>query len=128
MGYKVYVVNECTSVGYIRIEEYILEEPLHEDIEIKGCYRAKQKDCSYDLIIHESLLNDNNVGFIFINLEDAVKLYKEKSVDILKKLIEKINDLKNEHDKLLKDALKIAYNLKQENIDNLNIIKCYENN
>ena len=49
------MINEGTDVGYLRIEEYIFEEALHPDKRIKGTYIAKQKDCTWPLIIHESL-------------------------------------------------------------------------
>ena len=89
-GDKIYMINEGTDVGYIRIEEYILEEALHPDERIKGTYIAKHKDCTWPLIIHESLLDKNNCGFIFTDLENAFELYRKKSNDIMENLSKKI--------------------------------------
>lgn len=84
------MINEGTDVGYLRIEEYIFEEVLHPDKRIKGTYIAKQKDCTWLLIIHESLLDKNSCGFIFTDLESAFELYKKKSNDIMENLSKKL--------------------------------------
>ena len=88
-GDKIYVINEGTDVGYLRIEEYILEEALHPSNKVVGTYIAKQKDCSWDLIIHESLLDKSNCGFIFTTLEKAMELYIKKSEELVDKLFKK---------------------------------------
>lgn len=124
-GDKIYVINEGTATGYLRIEEYILEEPLHPDERVKGTYIAKQKDCSYPLIIHESLLNDTDCGFIFTNLEQALELYKEKSKDIMENLIKKIKKVQEEYYNLASAYITIYNNLQETDTNNLKITKCY---
>ena len=124
-GDKIYVINEGTSAGYLRIEEYILEEPLHPDERVKGTYIAKQKDCSYPLIIHESLLDDTDCGFIFTNLEQALELYKEKSKDIMENLIKKIKKVQEEYYNLANAYITIYNNLQETDTNNLKIAKCY---
>ena len=114
-GDKVYVVNEGTSVGYIRIEEYILEEPLTEYPEkIKGTYIARQKDCSYPLIIHESLLNESSCGFIFTTLEDAVEMYVNKSKEIQVKLKKKYLELIDEFNNIWSINNIISNNIEED--------------
>ena len=127
-GDKIYMINEGTDVGYIRIEEYILEEALHPDERIKGTYIAKQKDCTWPLIIHESLLDKNNCGFIFTDLESAFELYKKKSNDIMENLSKKIKKAFTEYHNLTTAYVTIYSNLKKVDINNLKITKCYENN
>ena len=128
-GDKIYVVNEGTSVGgYIRIEEYILEEDLHPDSSVIGTYVAKQKDCSYPLIIHESLLDNTYCGFIFTNIEQAFELYKEKSKNILENLVNKIKKISDEYYKLANTYITIYKNLRESDLNNLKITKCYEDN
>ena len=127
-GDKIYMINEGTDVGYIRIEEYILEETLHPDERIKGTYIAKQKDCTWPLIIHESLLDKNNCGFIFTDLESAFELYKKKSNDIMENLSKKIKKAFTEYHNLITAYVTIYSNLKKVDINNLKITKCYENN
>lgn len=122
------MINEGTDVGYIRIEEYILEEALHPDECIKGTYIAKQKDCTWPLIIHESLLDKNNCGFIFTDLENAFELYKKKSTDIMENLSKKIKKAFTEYHNLTTAYVTIYSNLKKVDINNLKITKCYENN
>ena len=127
-GDKIYMINEGTDVGYIRIEEYILEEALHPDERIKSTYIAKQKDCTWPLIIHESLLDKNNCGFIFTDLESAFELYKKKSNDIMENLSKKIKKAFTEYHNLTTAYVTIYSNLKKVDINNLKITKCYENN
>ena len=127
-GDKIYIINEGTAVGYLRIEEYILEEPLHPDERVKGTYIAKQKDCTWPLIIHESLLDENDCGFIFTDLENAFELYKKKSSDIMNNLIKKIKKIHDEYYNLAVAYITIYNNLKEADINNLKIAKCYEDN
>ena len=127
-GDKIYMINEGTDVGYIRIEEYILEEALHPDERIKGTYIAKHKDCTWPLIIHESLLDKNNCGFIFTDLENAFELYRKKSNDIMENLSKKIKKAFTEYHNLTTAYVTIYSNLKKVDINNLKITKCDENN
>ena len=131
-GDKVYVINEGTNVGYIRIEEYILEEPLTEHPEkIKGTYVAKQKNCSWPLIIHETLLDETNCGFIFTNLEEASELYIKKSEDIMLKIQKKYNEIMDEAKSLHKDIMLVGKNYglaKAKKFDKLIISKQYNEN
>lgn len=127
-GDKIYIINEGTAVGYLRIEEYILEEALHPDERVKGTYIAKQKDCTWPLIIHESLLDETDCGFIFTDIENAFELYKQKSNDIMENLSKKIKKAFTEYYNLVSAYVTIYNNLKEADINNLKIAKCYENN
>lgn len=129
-GDKFYIVNEGTSVGYIRLEEYLLEEPLHPYEKVQGAYYAKQKDCTWPLIIHETLLDSSNCGFIFTTLEEAAELYIKKSEEIMLKIQKKYNDLIDEAKTLCTDMMTIGKNYgfaKAKSFDKLVISKQYEN-
>lgn len=131
-GDKIYVVNEGSSVGYIRLEEYILEESLHPSEKVVGTYIAKQKDCTWDLIIHESLLNDSNCGFIFTTLEEALEFYVKKAEEVALKIQKKYNEAYDNVKKLWYDymaILKNVKNVKEKNYSQITISKqYYENN
>lgn len=128
-GDKFYAVNEGTSVGYVRIEEYILEEPLHPSEKVKGTYIAKQKDCNWDLIVHESLLDSTSCGFMFTTLEEACEKYLEKANAIGDKLVKKYNSLINEAKGIyyaLQNISKNVKNVADKNYDKIIISKQYD--
>ena len=127
-GDSIYVVNEGTSVGYVCIEEYKLEEPLHEMEKIPGTYCAKQKNYSYPLIIHETLLDCSKCGFIFTDIADAFELYKEKCIKIKENIENKLIKVKKEQNDLLYALFIINTNLKIDSLDELIISKHYEDN
>ena len=127
-GDKIYVVNEGSSVGYIRLEEYILEESLHPSEKVVGTYIAKQKDCTWDLIIHESLLNDSNCGFIFTTFEEALDFYVKKAEEVALKIQKKYNEAYNNIKKIwydYMDILKNIKNIKEKNYSQITISKQY---
>lgn len=99
-GDILYMVNEGTSVGYLRIEAYRAKTGLIKQGKVPDLYYIELENM-LPLHVHKMQFDETSLGFIFTDLNDAKDHYLSKVDAVLKKLHEEISELAPKLEKLV---------------------------
>lgn len=106
-GDKFYVVNEGELIGHVRLEEYVVEKPIHINEKIPTWYTLTVKDFPFDHHFIAEQLTESSCGFMFTDLDEAKEYYKNKIEAVLPKLMKELKELEEKYNSLSDSASKI---------------------